>query len=580
MGCPAWRDTATVGQPTVPYGRGRAARLRAVHAQGMVRPRGQPYTPLTIFWHAAPAAKEYLVNTLYGPHMMQVPTAFVPQLRQWQPPVCLLLLDVLHDLDLSDSEPRLAALSQMTVTELEGHIQATIRDHVQPFQAHSELHATKVIGRLFMPDHLVAAHIERNPVQAAQFHHRLVLAARNILGVTLQNQVHCWIVVNEVLAHPHEKLQKLDTYETKRMALAGTTYGCGLYGFPTWHPSLVATAESTAAAQLEVGAKKEYDTTMGCQHGNTLWWWNQLAISLQHANTHNRRQTSAPPHVLLLHQYFKPDQDHDHAWVRADGTISAFNQRKNVRRFEHHVYAWFKQTYPHLKVIVSEYGADGRIAAESPLGDWGWQHYEHWRGDNAAGENRYLAALKDLEIQNRAQADVILGYCLFGLGDNGSDEFDTYRIDGTDGILHELVAHAQTLQTPSLIDTRPTGDRGTSLNQAEHRSGAYTLTRDGDTVHATFTSASSPVQYFARADQGRAPVFRIAALRPTEQVTLSTGTTQAVNRDGSPKPGNIPCTLKLEVHTDGNVYYVDEGVRAIGYLQYSVSGSWSLTEEN
>ena len=510
------------------------------------------------------------MNTLYGPHMMQIPTAFVPQLRLWQPPVCLLLLDVLHNLELSDSDTRLAALAHMTVTELAGHIQTTIRSHVQPFRTHTELHATRVIGRLFMPDTLVAAHIERNPAQAAQLHHRLVMAARNILGPTLQDRVHYWIVANEILAHPHEKLQKLDAYETKRMELAGTTYGCGLYGFPTWHPSLVAPAESAAAARREVGAKKEYDTTVGCQHGNKLGWWHQLAISLQHANTHNRLQATAPPHALLLHQYFKPDQDRDQTWVRADGTISAFNQRKNVRRFEHHVYTWFKQTYPHLKVIVSEYGADGRIAAQAPLGDWGWQHYGHWRGDNAAGENRYLAALKDLEHRNRAHADVILGYCLFGLGDNGSGEFATYRIDGTDGILHDLVAHAQALQT------RPTENRGTSLNQAEHRSGAYTLTRDGDTVHATFTSASSPVQYFARADQGRAPVFQIAALRPTEQVTLSTGTAQAVNRDGSPKPGNIPCTLKLEVHTDGNVYYMDEGVRAIGYLQYSVSGSWSL----
>ena len=85
------------------------------------------------------------MNTLYGPHMMQIPTAFVPQLRLWQPPVCLLLLDVLHNLELSDSDTRLAALAHMTVTELAGHIQTTIRSHVQPFRTHTELHATRVI---------------------------------------------------------------------------------------------------------------------------------------------------------------------------------------------------------------------------------------------------------------------------------------------------------------------------------------------------------------------------------------------------------------------------------------------------
>ena len=125
--------------------------------------------------------------------------------------------------------------------------------------------------------------------------------------------------------------------------------------------------------------------------------------------------------------------------------------------------------------------------------------------------------------------------------------------------------------------TRPVLESGASLNQTEHREGAYTLTRGRDNVAAAFSSASSPVQYFARADQGRAPVFRIAApaLRPAARVVLSTDTAQEVNRDGTPKTGGLPRTLKLEVHTDGNVYYVDEGLRQIGYLSYNVTGSWT-----
>ena len=125
--------------------------------------------------------------------------------------------------------------------------------------------------------------------------------------------------------------------------------------------------------------------------------------------------------------------------------------------------------------------------------------------------------------------------------------------------------------------TRPVLESGASLNQTEHREGAYTLTRGRDNVAAAFSSASSPVQYFARADQGRAPVFRIAApaLRPAARVVLTTDTAQEVNRDGTPKTGGLPRTLKLEVHTDGNVYYVDEGLRQIGYLKYRVTGSWT-----
>ena len=130
---------------------------------------------------------------------------------------------------------------------------------------------------------------------------------------------------------------------------------------------------------------------------------------------------------------------------------------------------------------------------------------------------------------------------------------------------------------PAPTDTRPTGDTGTSLNQANHREGTYTLTRTGNTVSATFSSSASPVQYYARADQGRAAVFRIAAtaLRPAQKVTL-TGTGKEVNRDGTPKTNGMSPSFKMEVHPNGEVYYVDEGVRAIGFLKYSVTGTWTL----
>ena len=127
------------------------------------------------------------------------------------------------------------------------------------------------------------------------------------------------------------------------------------------------------------------------------------------------------------------------------------------------------------------------------------------------------------------------------------------------------------------VDADPAAESGTSLNQAEHHNGNYTLDFNGSTVAAEFSSSSSPVQYYARADQGRAPVFRILDpdLRPTEKVVLSTNTAREVDRDGSTKTGGMPRTLKLEVHTDGNVYYVDEGLRQLGYLDYSVTGTWT-----
>ena len=145
---------------------------------------------------------------------------------------------------------------------------------------------------------------------------------------------------------------------------------------------------------------------------------------------------------------------------------------------------------------------------------------------------------------------------------------------------------AATTETPTApasapTPTRPTLESGTSLNQVSHRGSTYTLTRSRAGIAAVFVSTSSPVQYYARADQGRAPVFRIAAaaLRPAAQIVLTTTAAQEVNRDGTPKTGGLPRTLKLEVHTDGNVHYVDEGLRHIGYLSYSIAGTWTPAAE-
>ena len=131
---------------------------------------------------------------------------------------------------------------------------------------------------------------------------------------------------------------------------------------------------------------------------------------------------------------------------------------------------------------------------------------------------------------------------------------------------------------PTPAPARPTRERGTSLNQASHRGSTYTLNRSRNTLTAAFASTSSPVQYFARADQGRAPVFRIAApaLRPQAQVVLTTTAAREVDRDGTLRPGAADRTLKLEVQPNGDVHYADEGLRDIGYLRYTVSGSWSL----
>ena len=71
------------------------------------------------------------------------------------------------------------------------------------------------------------------------------------------------------------------------------------------------------------------------------------------------------------------------AWVQGT-TLTAANRRHYVQRFEHFSYPWFRTAYPHLKVVVSEYGADGRIGldparyAPQPCPSAGWKEYPAW----------------------------------------------------------------------------------------------------------------------------------------------------------------------------------------------------------
>ncbi len=171
-----------------------------------------------------------------------------------------------------------------------------------------------------------------------------------------------------------------------------------------------------------------------------------LATVLAEANRSNQANASTPHrHVLLLHQYFKPDEameggavaaglrpetpyHPDDVWRQAAARLSDRNLNKNVSRFERRLYAWFKAAFPHLQVIVSEYGADGRIGRTPPANEasLGWKRYAEWRAGNG---RRYAQALRQLEGANRVYADVILGYCLFGLGINNREQFWSYRLD-------------------------------------------------------------------------------------------------------------------------------------------------------
>lgn len=224
-----------------------------------------------------------------------------------------------------------------------------------------------------------------------------------------------WVILNEKLGNNQGDLRQLGPYETKRMELAGTEYGCGLYAFANANPPLFG---------APAGANADFDRP----GSDPLLHWkdtdtNGLATVLAKANERNARQSNK--HVLLLlHQYFKPDHatgtDADGAdplsggegaWRTEDGWLTDVNMRNNICIFEHHVYEWFKAQFPHLKVIVSEYGADGRIGRTGAALRYslGWKRFREWTGNDGRPSAK---ALKRLESENQIYRDVIEGYCL------------------------------------------------------------------------------------------------------------------------------------------------------------------------
>ena len=296
--------------------------------------------------------------TLLGPHLLDDLTGHFEyeekgvtkvrteqsQLLDWQPPVCLVLINTVdrEDLARTDNETEKAyvtRLSGMATSALEAHLELKVTTPIKFIDDHSQLQNTKVIGRIFLDDAHVRDQIMGDPEMAAQFHHNLVLAARaklNAIKAKLADRVNYWVVVNEVLGTEAEDLTRLGKYEMKRMELvkpagqANLIYGCGLFAFANATPP-IPTPPSTETP-LWKQALKESEDPDAVDYG--------IQAVLEKANTDNGERSAGPQHVLLLHQYFQPDNEEfaNHTRPRgvdADGYLLAANLRNNVRRFEH-----------------------------------------------------------------------------------------------------------------------------------------------------------------------------------------------------------------------------------------------------
>ena len=560
------------------------------------------------------------MTTLFGPHLLVRPSepsvhggdtrghtrgsgaTLLDRLTEWQPPVCVLLLPGL-ELQLlrliQDPSVPVSELARITSPHQEtydSHCNATdLRYYIQPFQDNANLRAhTKLIGRIFIRDIDTDRHLQedpQSPEMTAQFHHNLVMMARQevqkpILGAhgqilqgaypDLADRIDCWVIANEPQLDaevPSERLTRLAQYEKARVRLANHTYNCGLFAFSTAQPA------------------------------QKLTHWQQPAVqeALDAANSQNRDHGTH--HLVLIHQYFKPDnaedaRNADHSfhtqtgdWVQGT-TLTEANRRQFVQRFEHYIYPWFRTTYPSLKVIVSEYGADGRIGldperyAPNACPSAGWKAFPAWH-------NAYLSTLRQLEVYSRPYSDVILGYCLFAVGEyydsqTSAGEFWTYRLDagpgeGTKGeasILEDLISHARGWHSspPGTMDQPGASEwlAGPANIPAENHHLYYDLrSHASGTVSCTLASSRSPVKSYARSSTLLLTVP--VGFRPDGAMAQSvTGTW--VDASGAPKMGSPGMSFTLELGKNGEVRYGNASPLPpeVDFLSFHAQLEWRL----
>ncbi len=160
-----------------------------------------------------------------------------------------------------------------------------------------------------------------------------------------------------------------------------------------------------------------------------------------------------------------------------------------------------------------------------------------------------MAVVKTLARDNQAYRDVVLGYCLFGLG-YSIEDFWSYRLEGEtdhrdiarctsilDGLVQVTAAVPPTLVTP------------VSTNKA---SGAHQ-------IKAPFASLRSPVHTMLARIPEELCVLSIG-FRPARTETWEVTNVRHVNEDGSDRPGTDNHVFTMQVDTQGTVRYVDNAI--------------------
>ena len=147
-----------------------------------------------------------------------------------------------------------------------------------------------------------------------------------------------------------------------------------------------------------------------------------------------------------------------------------------------------------------------------------------------------------------------------------------YQVTGLQWQTAEAVAVPDAPTAPDI------GATGTYHNQQENRGSSWSMNRTGDRVSGTFTTTSSPVEYYANQNR-EALVWLPAAYWPARDERIQVEGAVQVDREGTAIANASAVNFWVTVRRgDGRLYYDRDAALTtarVGYLSYSLKVNWN-----
>ena len=149
-----------------------------------------------------------------------------------------------------------------------------------------------------------------------------------------------------------------------------------------------------------------------------------------------------------------------------------------------------------------------------------------------------------------------------------------YQVTGLQWQTAEAVAAPDAPTAPTI------GATGTYHNQQENRGSGWSMNRTGDRVEGTFTTTSSPVEYYANQNR-EALVWLPTEYWPERDESFQVKGAVQVDREGTALANAAPVNFRVTVRSgDGRLYYDRDAAltaAGVGYLSYSLSVEWDAS---